>query len=113
METLTLLTFLICFALVAAGYIVAFKEGFFDRCFSCGRYEDPAGLRRWIGLNLMVIGFLAGVSALLQFSSPSTHFYMFLAFVAVILPLMTLRIVRGSRRYRSSVRAQEAPANQG
>lgn len=110
---LTLLTFLICFALLVAGYIVAFKELPFDRYFVCGKCGDPAGLKRWIGLNLIVLGLLAGVSALLQFFNPSTHFYMFLAFMAVILPLMIFRIIRGGRRYWRSIHARDAPANEG
>lgn len=108
MEILTLLTFLLTLVFIAAGYAIAFRRDLLARCFSRGDISDSRGLRLWIGLNIVVLGMLAGVSALLQYFYPSTHLYMFLAFAAVILPLMAFRICRGSRRYMNVYGAAES-----
>lgn len=100
MELLTVVTFLLGAVLLAAGWHVAIRR----RCIPDisgwrERARDGEGLASWVGLNLIVTGLLALVAGTLQYLFPLTHATMFLAYIAVIVPLMTFRILRGSRRY--------------
>ena len=100
MEPLTALTFVLAILLLGWGHQIGFGQrpslvpgGVPDRI------KDPQVYLRWVGANLMVSGVLGLVDGFLQALFPATHTTMFLAYGAVILPLMGIRIVLGKRRY--------------
>ncbi len=100
MEPLTALTFVLAILLLGWGHQIGFRQR--PSPVPGGapvRIKDQQAYFQWIGANLMVSGVLGLVDGLLQTLFPATHTTMFLAYGAVILPIMGIRIVLGKRRY--------------
>jgi|GEM_PF-4962059 len=88
---------LICFVI---GYLVANKQmveilGGYDPA----KVADQAGLAKWVGANLFLMGVLAFASAGLMTAVPEGRVILFLVYVLGLLPLLCGRIVLGNRKY--------------
>lgn len=103
MEPLTVLTFVFSGGILVWGYLVGIgrRSSFMPR-FTSKAWRSERLVLSWVGFSLMVTGFLGVVAGVLQYLFPLTHVYMFLAYFAVILPLMGVRVVRGLKRYEAS-----------
>ncbi|MDD1676039.1 MAG: hypothetical protein LUQ17_05055 [Methanomicrobiales archaeon] len=103
MEPLTVFTFSLSALIIVWGYLVGVKRkhSLIPRFHTTGKIKDERLYGQWIGYNLMVLGTLGGIDAILQTMFPQTHLTMFLAYMIVIVPTMGLRTIIGKRRFES------------
>lgn len=94
-----ILEFLLVFFLVI-GYLIRFR-GRVDLIagYQEGRIRDPKGLARVVGDSLLLLGILGGVTLGLIISFPQREVTFFLLYAAVIVPVMSIVSLLGSRRY--------------
>lgn len=94
-----ILEFLLVFFLVL-GYLIRFR-GRVDLIagYHEGRIRDPKGLSRVVGHSLLLLGILGGVTLGLIISFPQREVTFFLLYAAVIVPVMSIVSLLGSRRY--------------
>ena len=88
---------LTCFVL---GYLVGKKQmveilAGYDQA----KVTDQVGLANWVGVNIILMGILAFVSAGLMAILPEGRVILFLVFFLGIVPLLCVRIVLGNRKY--------------
>lgn len=96
---LMLLEFFMILFLVL-GYLIRFQGRVdFIAGFREGRIRDQAGLARFIGTNLLLLGIVtAGVFGLVL-AFPAYDFSLFLVFAGIIVPVISIISVIGSRKY--------------
>jgi hypothetical protein len=100
MEPLTIFTFFVALVLIAWGYLIGVRGNFsLIPLYATQRVKNQRGYAVWIGYNLMVMGILGCIDGLFQTLFPLTHVFMFFAYAAILVPVMSVRIIRGKRRF--------------
>ena len=100
MQILTVLTFVIAFLLILWGYLVGVKgRSLLIPGYTPERVQNKQGHVLWIGYNLMVMGTLGIIDGVFQAVFPLTYLAMFLAYAVVIIPILSVRIITGKKRY--------------
>ena len=101
MQILTVLTFALGSIFIFFGYLIVGKW----RMRILGTIGTLAILRNdmtssYLGYNFIVLGILGYIAGFFEFFFPRTHFYMFLAYVVIIIPIMGIRLWRGIKSYK-------------
>lgn len=98
MQILTLLTFILGSIFIFLGSLLVGKW----RMRLVGRIEwmripDNDTVSKYLGYNFIVLGILGFIAGFFEFFFPRTHVYMFLAYAAVIIPIMGIRMRSGMK----------------
>ena len=82
------------------GYLIRFR-GRIDLVagYKEGRVQDVKGLSRVVGNSLIILGVLAGSTLSLVIIFPEKEVLLFLLYTAIVVPVVGILSVVGSRRY--------------
>jgi hypothetical protein len=85
---------------LALGYLIRFR-GRIDLIagYREGRIQDEKGLARVVGTSLIILGVLAGSTLALVIIFPEKEVLVFLLYTAMVVPVVGILSVLGSRRY--------------
>lgn len=102
MDFLYIVVEFIGLAMLALGYLIRFK-GRVDLIsgYDKKKVRDSAGLARFVGTNLLLLGAGAFVVLALAFIVPGYAVLFFAVYALIAVPLVSLLTVRGSSRYEN------------
>ena len=82
------------------GYLIRYRGRFeLIAGYREGEVRDPKGLSRVVGSSLLLLGILAGVTLGLVLIFPEKEVAFFLLYAAIIVPVVSVISLFGSRRY--------------
>lgn len=85
---------------IALGYLIKYRKRIdFIRGYDRDRVSDPAGLSRWVGNNLLILGGIGVITLIIELVFPELELLAATLFLAGAVPVIGLITAYGSRRF--------------
>jgi hypothetical protein len=92
---------------IALGYLIKYRKRIdFIRGYDRNRVSDPAGLSRWVGNNLLILGGIGIMTLIIELVFPALELLAATLFLACAVPVVGLITAYGSRRFENRDKGQ-------
>jgi hypothetical protein len=93
---------------IALGYLIKYRKRIdFIRGYDRDRVSDPAGLSRWVGNNLLILGGIGVITLIIEFFFSGLELLAATLFLAGAVPVVGLITAYGSRRFENRNKGQD------
>jgi hypothetical protein len=92
---------------IALGYLIKYRKRIdLIRGYDRNQVSDPAGLSRWVGNNLLILGGIGVIILIIEFLFTEFELLAATLFLAVAVPVVGLITAYGSRRFENRDKGQ-------